>query len=428
MSTRVLYDNARLLDPASNLDIKGQLLTKDNLIVALGEKVDLKGTDATVIDCKGHCLAPGLIDMRVFVGIPGADYRDTIHNTGEAAAYGGVTTVCVQPVTSPIIDDMARVEYLMSRARDAAVNFIALPAATRNLGGEQMTEIGLMSQAGVKAFTDGNVSIADASLMTRILKYMKHFDALLIQHLADPSLSSGGCMNAGELATRLGLPGIPTEAETIMLERDLRLLRKIGTRYHAAQITCQDSIEVMKTAKDNGMNVTAGVSVAHLALNEFAIEDYRTFAKVSPPLRAEEDRVAVVEALRNGIIDVIVSSHDPEDPESKRVPFEQAEAGVIGLETMLPVTLEMFHNGQMKLLDILRKMTVNPARILGLDSGVLKEGAPADLCLFDLDVPWRIDPEKLPSITKNTPFDGKPVQGRVLRTVVGGETVFEYKG
>ncbi|MFC7050838.1 dihydroorotase [Emcibacter nanhaiensis] len=428
MITHVLYDNARLLDPASGLDIHGQLLTEDGRIIALGEKVDLRGADVDIIDCGGHCLAPGLIDMRVFVGIPGADYRDTIFNTGEAAAYGGVTTVCVQPVTQPIIDDMARVEYLMSRARDAAVNFIPLPAATKQLAGEEMTEIGLMSRAGIKAFTDGNVSIANASLMTRILKYMKYFDALLIQHLAEPSLAGSGCMNSGELATRLGLPGIPTEAETIMLERDLRLLKKIGTRYHAAQITCQDSIEVLKAAKASGMKATAGVSVAHLALNEFAIEDYRTFAKVSPPLRCEDDRVAVVEALKDGTIDVIVSSHDPEDPESKRVPFEQAEAGVIGLETMLPVTLEMYHNGQMDLLKILEKMTVNPARILGLGSGVLKEGAPADLCLFDLNSPHRIDPDKLPSITKNTPFDGKPVQGRVLRTVVGGKTVFEHKG
>ena len=428
MITHVLYDNARLLDPASGLDIHGQLLTENGTIVALGEKVDLQGADVDIIDCGGHCLAPGLIDMRVFVGIPGADYRDTIFNTGEAAAYGGVTTVCVQPVTQPIIDDLARVEYLMSRARDAAVNFIPLPAATKQLAGEEMTEIGLMSRAGIKAFTDGNVSIANASLMTRILKYMKYFDALLIQHLAEPNLTGSGCMNSGELATRLGLPGIPTEAETIMLERDLRLLKKIGTRYHAAQITCRDSIEVMKAAKASGMKATAGVSVAHLALNEFAIEDYRTFAKVSPPLRGEDDRVAVVEALKDGVIDVIVSSHDPEDPESKRVPFEQAEAGVIGLETMLPVTLEMYHNGQMDLLQILEKMTVNPARILGLDSGVLKEGTPADLCLFDLNSPHQIDPDKLPSITKNTPFDGKPVQGRVLRTVVGGKTVFEHKG
>ncbi|WP_321390864.1 dihydroorotase [Emcibacter sp.] len=428
MTRHILYDNARLLDPATGLDINGQLLTSKGKIKALGEKINLPEGNIETIDCGGHCLAPGLIDMRVFVGIPGADYRDTIHNTGEAAAAGGVTTVCVQPVTSPIIDDLARVEYLMSRARDAAVNFIPLPAATKQLAGEEMTEIGLMSRAGIHAFTDGNISIGDASLMVRILKYMKYFDALLIQHLAEPSLTGSGCMNSGELATRLGLPGIPTEAETIMLERDLRLLRKIETRYHAAQITCRDSIDVMKAAKDSGLKVTAGVSVAHLALNEFAIEDYRTFAKVSPPLRAEEDRVAVVEALKDGIIDVIVSSHDPEDPESKRVPFEQAEAGVVGLETMLPVTLEMYHNGQMGLLSILEKMTVNPARILGLDSGVLKEGAPADLCLFDLNIPYRIDADKLVSVTKNTPFDTKPVQGRVLRTVVDGKTVFEYKG
>ncbi|WP_138379688.1 dihydroorotase [Luteithermobacter gelatinilyticus] len=426
MTRYTLYDNARLLDPASGLDRLGQLLVDSKIIAAIGEKLTVPKDDITIIDCQGKCLAPGLIDMRVFIGIPGADYRDTIQNTGDAAAFGGVTTVCVQPVTSPIIDDLARVEYVMSRTRQAKVRFLTFPALTKQLKGKEMTEIGLMSRAGIKAFTDGNVSIPDATLMRRILKYMSYFDGLVIQHLAEPSLSANGCMNDGELATRLGLPGIPTEAETIMLERDIRLLKKIGTRYHASQITCQDSIEVMRAAKVSGLRITAGVAVPHFALNEFAIEDYRTFAKVSPPLRSEDDRVAVVEALKDGIIDVIVSGHDPEDPENKRVPFEQAEAGVIGLETMLPVALELYHNGHLSLLEVLAKMTCNPARILGLETGVLAEGAPADLCLFDPDTPYKIDADNLISITKNTPFDGRPVQGRVLRTVVGGQTVFDY--
>lgn len=425
MSASTVYRNARLLDPSTGLDISGEILIQDSKIADIGQQVSAPA-DAEVIDCAGKCLCPGLIDMRVFVGIPGADYKDTIENTGEAAAAGGVTTVCVQPVTDPIIDDMARVEFMVTRARKAKVNFIPFPAITKQLEGKEMTEIGLMSKAGVKAFTDGNKSIANPALMSRVLSYAAMFDALIIQHLAVPELSNG-CMNAGALATRMGLPGIPTAAETIMLERDIRLLQSVPTRYHAAQITCRDSIEVVAAAKRNKLAITAGVAVPHFSLNEYAIEEYRTFTKLSPPLRAESDRVAVLDGLKDGTIDVIVSGHDPEDPESKRVPYELAEAGVIGLETMLPVALEIYHNGHMTLLDILSKMTCNPARILGLDSGTLTKGAPADLCIFDPDVPYKIDPEKMVSLTKNTPFDGRPIQGRVLRTVVGGKSVFEYQ-
>ena len=407
------------------MDMTGEIMTHDGIISEVGEHIDAP-SDAEVVDCKGKCLCPGLIDMRVFVGIPGADYKDTIENTGEAAAAGGVTTVCVQPVTDPIIDDMARIEFMETRAKKAIVNFIAFPAISKQLEGKEMTEIGLMSKAGLKAFTDGNKSVANPALMSKVLKYSSMFDVLIVQHLAVPELSDNGCMNAGALATRMGLPGIPTVAETIMLERDLRLLKAIPARYHAAQITCKDSIEVLGAAKRRKMKVTAGVAVPHFSLNEYAIEEYRTFTKLSPPLRSEDDRVAVLEGLKDGTIDVIVSGHDPEDPESKRVPYELAEAGVIGLETMLTVSLELYHNKIMPLLDILAKMTCNPAKILGLDNGSLKVGSPADLCIFDPDVPHRIDPEKMVSLTKNTPFDGRPVQGRVLRTIVGGKTAFEY--
>ncbi|PCI46003.1 MAG: dihydroorotase [Alphaproteobacteria bacterium] len=426
MSHYTLYKNARLLDPATGMDMPGEIMTHESKITEVGEYIKApQGVE--VIDCGGKCLCPGLIDMRVFVGIPGADYKDTIENTGEAAAMGGVTTVCVQPVTDPIIDDMARVEFMATRAKKAMVNFIAFPAITKQLEGREMTEIGLMSKAGVKAFTDGNKSIANPALMSKVLKYSSMFDALIIQHLAVPELSDNGCMNAGALATRLGLPGIPTAAETIMLERDMRLLKSIPTRYHAAQITCQDSIEVIAAAKKARMNVTAGVAVPHFSLNEYAIEEYRTFTKLSPPLRAENDRLAVLQGLKDGTIDVIVSGHDPEDPEYKRVPYELAEAGVIGLETMMSVSLELYHNDIMPLLDIIAKMTLNPARILGLDCGTLKVGAPADLCIFDLHMPYKIDPEKMVSLTKNTPFDGRPVQGRVTQTIVGGKIIFEYQ-
>ena len=425
MSHYTLYKNARLLDPASGLDIKGELLTKKKKIVSLGEKVDAP-EEAEIVDVKGKCLCPGLIDMRVFVGIPGADYKDTILNTGEAAAAGGVTTVCVQANTDPIIDSIAHIEYLALRAKNALVNFVAMPAATKQMEGTQMSEIGLMAAAGHKVFGDCSTTIENAAIMNRIFKYASAYDALIVQHLAEPSLSKNGCMNAGDLATRLGLPGIPTAAETLVLERDVRLLKGTRGRYHASQVTCADSIEVLKRAKDKDLNVTAGVAVPHLSLNEYAIEDYRTFMKLSPPLRDEDDRVAVVEALKDGTIDVIVSGHDPEDPESKRVPFEQAEPGVVGLETLLSVSLEMHHNGSIDLLTILSKLTSNPAKIKGLNCGVLKEGAPADLCIFDLNVPYFVDAEKMVSITKNTCFDGKPVQGRVLKTVVAGKCVYDY--
>ncbi len=427
MSKYTLYKNARLLDPASGLDQKGNLLTKNKRIAALGDDIEVP-EDANIVDLKGKCLCPGLIDMRVFVGIPGADYKDTIMNTGEAAAAGGVTTVCVQPNTDPIIDGIAHIEFLATRAKNALVNFVPMPAATKQMEGKEMTEIGLMVGAGYKVFGDCSTTIDNAAIMNRILKYASAFNATIVQHLAEPSLSKNGCMNAGDLATRLGLPGIPTAAETIVLERDMRLLKSSNCRYHASQVTCQDSIDVIRSAKDKDLNVTAGVAVPHLALNEFAIEDYRTFMKLSPPLRSEEDRGAVVDALKDGTIDVIVSGHDPEDPESKRVPFEQAEPGVVGLETLLNVSLELYHNGSMDLLEVLAKLTSNPAKIMGLKSGKLKKGAPADLCIFDLKSPYQIDAEKMVSVTKNTCFDGKPVQGRVLQTIVAGESVYTYDG
>ncbi|MBT5187599.1 MAG: dihydroorotase [Kordiimonadaceae bacterium] len=425
MSEYTLYKNARILDPKSALDIKGALLTKDDKITDFGENVTAPD-NAKIVDLNGLCLCPGLIDMRVFVGIPGADYKDTIVNTGEAAAAGGVTTVCVQPNTDPIIDSIAHIEHLALRAKNALINFVAMPAATKQMEGKEMTEIGLMSKAGFNTFTDCSSTIDNASLMNKIFKYSSVFDALIIQHLAEPNLSKNGCMNAGDLATRMGLTGIPTAAETIVLERDIRLLSSIDCRYHASQITCSDSINVLKKAKKDGLKITAGVAVPHLSLNEYAIEDYRTFTKIYPPLRNENDRLAVIQALKDGTIDVIVSGHDPEDPESKRIPYEQAEAGVIGLETLLNVSLEMHHNGSIGLLEILAKLTCNPAKIMGLDSGVIEKEAPADLCIFDLNTPYKIDPDKMVSVTKNTPFDGRPVQGRVMRTVAGGKSVFIY--
>lgn len=427
---RTLYKNARLLDPSSGLDVKGALLTEGDKIVDLGPKL-ASGSfagDTEVIDCQGHCLAPGLIDMHVWLREPGAEHQETIATGARAAAAGGVTTMVAMPNTDPVIDEVALVEFVARRAADTAVVRI-LPAAavTKGTRGEEMTELGLLAQAGAVAFTDGEKPVASARLMRRALSYATTFDLLLMQHCEDPSLAKGGAMNEGEIAARLGLSGIPAVAETIMLERDLRLLEVTGGRLHAAHLSTAESLDAVRRAKQRGLRITAGAAPHNFALNEFDVGDYRTFAKVKPPLRLESDRKAVVDAIADGTIDVISSAHAPQDPESKRLPFAQAEFGIIGLETLLALTLELYHNGSVPLLKLLACLTCNPARLLKLQSGRLAPGAPADLLLFDPDTPWRIDEKKFRSKAKNSPYDGRRVQGHALRTIVGGETVFQRK-
>lgn len=425
MSTATAFTNARLLDPASGMDASGAVVIQDGLIVEVGAKVKPpKG--AEVIDCGGHCLAPGLIDMRAFVGEPGYDHKETFASAGEAAAAGGVTTLISQPQTDPIVDEPAVAGYIARRARDTSVvNVRTMAAITKGLGGEQMTEMGLLAESGAAAFTDGDRAVADAQVMRRALAYAANWDFLIAQFPEDPSLAADGCMNEGELSSRLGLVGIPVAAEVVMVERDLRLAEMTGARYHAACISTGAAVAAIRRAKASGVRATCAVAAHHFALNETEIGEYRTFAKTAPPLRAEPDRAAMVEALADGAIDVIVSDHSPQDQESKRRPFANAEPGIAGLQTLLPLALELVHGGHISLLDLLAKMTVNPARLLGLPSGELTPGAPADLVVFDLDVPWRLGEAKLKSKSKNTPFDGRPVQGRALRTVVGGNTVFE---
>lgn len=421
------YVNARLLDPATGTDTAGGLLVRGTEIAQVGP--DVTGANlpksAKVIDCAGHCLAPGIIDTRVFIGEPGAEQKESIASASASAAAGGITTMIMMPNTNPVIDDIALVEYVVRRGADGSmVNILPMAAATKALAGQEMTEIGLLSQAGAVAFTDGRKAIANAAVMQRILNYARIFDALLVQHAEEPTLA-GGCMNAGEISTRLGLPGVSTTSEVIMIERDLRLLEATGGRYHVAQVSCRASLDVIRRAKAAGLKVTCGVTPPHFALNENAVGDYRTFTKVSPPLREEADRRAVVEALRDGTIDVIASGHDPQDAEGKRLPFEQAAYGAAGLETLLPISLELYHNGHVSLLDILAMLTLQPAKLLKLPGGRLAVGAPADFMIFDLDRPWRIDASAFRGKSKNTPFDEQPTQGRVLRTVVAGRTVFE---
>jgi len=420
--------NARLIDPASGLDEAGGVVIADGKIVDLGAKVDQGHIgDAEVIDCGGHVLAPGLIDMLVFSGEPGHEHRETLATASQAAAGGGVTTIVCMPNTDPVIDDVALVDFILRRARDTAeVNVHPMAAMTKELRSEEMTEFGLLREAGALAFTNGKTSLAKAKMMRNVLAYAKDFGALIIHHLEEPSLAEGGVMNEGEVATRLGLPGIPREAETIMLERDVRLAALTGARYHAGQISCRGSLDIIRGAKARGLPVTCGVSINHLTLNENDIGSYRTFFKMRPPLRSEDDRQAMVEGVASGDIDVIVSAHDPQDADRKRRPFAEAADGAIGLETMLPAALRLYHNDGVDLLTLLRTMTANPAKLLGLESGRLAKGTPADLVLLDLDAPFVVTPEMLHSKSKNTPFDEARLQGRVLMSLVAGRTVYNY--
>jgi dihydroorotase len=423
-----VFINARLIDPASNRDEPGGLLVADGGIADLGGHLRRNAPEgATVVDCKGAVLCPGLIDMQVFTGEPGSEHRETLRTAAEAAAAGGVTTIVVMPDTDPVIDQVSLVDFIQRRARDnAVVNVHTMAALTKGLLGEEITELGLLKRAGAIAFSNGKSSVANTKVMRNALLYGKDFGALLVHHTEDPYLAKGGSMNAGATAARLGLPGIAKVAETIMLERDIRLVGITGGRYHAATISCAESLDVIRAAKARNLPVTCGVTINHLTLNETDIGSYRTFFKVRPPLRREEDQLAMVRGIANGDIDVIVSSHDPQDADVKRRPFDEAADGAIGLETLLAAALRLHHQGLVSLPVLLRAMTINPAKLLGLPAGLLQKGAPADLTVFDPNAAWVVDREALRSRSKNSPFDEVKLQGRVLRTVVAGETVYKY--
>jgi dihydroorotase len=423
-----VFINARLIDPASGRDEPGGLLVKGGEIADLGGHLRRNAPDgADVVDCSGHVLAPGLIDCQVFTGDPGQEHRETLKTASYAAAAGGVTTIVCMPDTEPVIDQVALVDYVQRRARERAIVHVhIMGAVTRGLKGEEMAEIGLLQRAGAVAFTNGKSTIANTRIMRNALLYAKDFGALIVHHTEDPYLSAGAAMNSGEMATRLGLSGVNKAAEVIVVERDVRLVEITGGRYHAATLSCPDSVAVIKDAKAHKLPVTCGVSINHLTLNENDIGPYRTFFKLRPPLRSEDDRAALVRALAAGEIDVVVSSHDPQDADVKRRPFAEAADGAVGLETLLPAALRLVHNDEISLMALLRAMTINPAKLLGLPSGRLQKGAPADLTLFDLHTPWVVDREQLRARSKNSPFDEQKMQGRVLRTVVAGRTVYQY--
>lgn len=423
----VAYVNARLLDPASGLDARGALLTNGEIIADVGPGLFQGGVPSgiEVVDCAGRCLAPGLIDMRVQLREPGEEHKETLKTAGEAAVAGGVTSMVCLPNTDPIIDEVATVEFVARRARkNGLAKVYPYAAATKKLEGRELSEMGFLQEAGALAFTDGIKAIADAQIMRRALSYAATFGALIVQHPEDPALAGSGVMNAGEQATRMGLGGIPPEAEVIMLERDMRLVAMTGGRYHAAHVSTAEGIEVIRKAKARGLAVTCDTAPPYFALNELEVNNYRTFAKLSPPLRGEADRRAVVAGLQDGTIDAVASDHAPQDEDAKRQTFAAAEFGGIGLETLLAATLGLVHDGSLPLLDALALLTCKPADVLGLAAGRFRVGAAADLVLFDAERGWQVDPAKFKSKSKNSPFDGRPMQGVVLCTVIDGRTVY----
>ncbi len=420
--------NARLIDPVQETVTRGGLLAIDGVIAGVGGGVnrDQIPAEARVVDCQGDVLSPGLVDMRAYVGEPGAEHRETIASASAAAAAGGVTSLVTRPDTSPPVDDPAVVDFILRRARDdAKVRVFPAAALTKGLAGVEIAEIGLLAEAGAIAFCDGAHSVADTQTMRRAMTYARDFDALVAPVCEDRSLRGEGVMAEGLRASWLGLPGVPREAETIVLERDLRLVALTGARYHAALISNRLSIEAMARARETGLAATCGASINHLTLNELDVGDYRTFLKLSPPLRAEEERMALVEALSAGLLDVICSDHDPQDVETKRLPFAEAAAGAIGIETMLSAALRLVASGHVRLARLIRAMTSRPAEILKLSVGRLSVGAPADVIRFDPDEPYVLDPASLHSRCRNTPFDEARLEGRIKLTLVAGRVSHE---
>jgi dihydroorotase len=425
--TRTAYINARLIDPATGLDAPGALLSVNGKIADVGPRLFADGVPDGIqtVDCAGNCLAPGLIDMRVHLREPGEEHKETIASATQAAAAGGITSMVCLPNTQPTIDDVSLIEFIARRAREAGrVKIYPYAAVTRGCAGAELTEMGILAEAGALAFTDGTRAIGDALVMRRALSYASTFDLLIVQHPEEPALARDGGMNEGEVATRLGLPAIPAAAEVMLVERDFRLVELTGARYHVAHVSTGATVEAIRGAKARGLPVTCDTAPQYFTLNETAVGEYRTFAKLSPPLRSEDDRVAVEEGIADGTIDVIASDHTPQDQDSKRLPFTQAENGIVGLETLLPLSLALHHRGRIGLLDLLAKLTARPAEILAMDEGRLAVGAPADLVIIDLDRPWRIEPDRFISKSKNSPFDGHPVQGAATTTVLGRRTVF----
>ena len=425
MSTIVLK-NLRIVDPSQEMDVNGAIVIEDGKIAAIGpDAAKTAPADAEIRDMGGLVAMPGLVDARVFIGEPGGEHRETIKSAARAAAAGGITSIITMPDTDPVIDDIALVEFVKKTARDKAlINVYPAAALTKGLHGEEMTEFGLLTKAGAVCFTQGRHALPDSQVLRRAMTYAREYDAIIALEPRDPYLGVNGVMNEGLLASWLGLSGSPREAEVIPLERDLRIAGLTGAKYHAAKISVPDSVEVIKLAKKRGVKVTSAISINHLALNENDIGEYRTFFKLSPPLRSEDDRVAMVDALAAGDIDIIVSSHDPQDVDTKRVPFADAADGAVGLETMFSAAIRLLHSEQVSLMRLIDAMSTRPAKIFRLPGGTLKVGANADIAIADLDMPWIVALDQLSSRSKNSPFEDARFSGRITETWVGGRQVF----
>lgn len=416
--------NARLLDPAGGLDAPGELLVRDGVIADHGASLG-RPDGATVVDAGGACLAPGLVDLRAALGEPGMEHRETIASAALAAVAGGITTLCALPDTDPALDDPALVQFVIRRGEaTGCVTILPYGAATTGCAGTEISEFGLLKEAGAVAFTDGRHAIGNARTMRLALSYARAFGSFVVQHPEEPALANGGAATEGERATRMGLPGIPPAAEAMLVARDIALARITRGHVHFAHVSTAAALDLIRAAKAEGLSVTCDTAPPYFDLNETAIGEYRTYAKLSPPLRDEADRLAVIGALKDGTIDAIASDHQPRDADDKRLPFAQAEAGGAGLATLLAVTLARVHGGDLTLLQALDLLTAKPARLLGIEAGTLRKGAPADLVLFHPERGWRVEAGKLPGKAQNTPFDGRALEGKVLGTWKGGRRVF----
>ena len=421
--------NARIVDPANSIDeIGGLIIDSNGLIKAVGKKVknDNLPSDIEKIDLKNNTLIPGIVDMRVFVGEPGFEYKENFRTLSNAALSGGVTSVVSMPNTSPVIDNVSMVDFLKRRGRDKSkINIFPAASLTKNTEGKEMTEFGLLKRKGIIAFTDGVKAVQNPQVMARIMNLANQTKSLIMQHAEDNILSEDGLINEGEISTRLGLKGIPALAEKIIVERDLAFLEEYYCKYHISQISSMKTVSVIKRAKEDGKVFSAGVSINNLSLTEDDIGDFKTFLKLSPPLRTEEDRISLIRGIKNGIIDVIVSDHKPEDEESKRLTFSQAATGASGIETLLPLVLELYHNKSVSLNKLISAITINPAKILDIKKGNLKKGNDADICIVDINKSWVVDKSKLKSKSKNTPIENRKLKGQVQKTFVKGDLVFE---
>jgi len=420
-----ILKNVRIIDPSQKMDEIGNIVIDEKgKIKSIGKKSDTSKS-AEKIDLKGLVAIPGLVDMKAFVGEPGFEYKENFRTLSQAALAGGVTSIVTMPNTKPVIDNVSMVDFIIRRGRDKAkVNLFPCASITRQMEGNQMTEFGLLKARGIIGFSDVNKTIQNSELMSRIMNYASDIDVLIMQHAEDYELAKNSCINQGEVATRLGLQGVSDIAEKIIIERDLSLLSEFPCRYHINQISSKNSLNVIKKNKSNGIKFSTGVSINNLSLNQNDIGEFRTFLKLSPPLRNEEDRLSLIEGIKNDLINVIVSDHIPEDEESKRLPFAQAATGSIGIETLLSLSLELYHNESLPLEKIIKCLTINPAKVLKIDKGSLKEGSDADICIFDLEKPWVVKPEELKSKSKNTAIENRKLQGKVKMTLLQGEVVY----